>query len=93
MVVTESARGGGAISRGIVRDGETVLRPQGAWTPAVHHHLRRLRHARISVPEPIGIDGEYEILRYIDGKAMWTPGERSYLNPPDIVELGPLLRR
>ena len=55
----------------VVRIGETVRRPAGPWTPAVHALLRHLRAAGFSeAPEPLGLDGDgREVLRYIPGQA------------------------
>lgn len=34
--MTEIPMGGGNVSSGVVRIGDTVRRPAGPWTPAVH---------------------------------------------------------
>lgn len=83
---------GGAIRRGIVRDGDTVLRPAGSWTPAVHDHLRRVGDAGLLVPVPVGVDGDHEVLTYIDGDPVWTPGDRTYIDVGAVADLGRLLR-
>jgi len=83
---------GGAISRGVTRDGEIVRRPAGPWTLAVHSHLRRLTDAGQIVPEPLGVDGEEELLTYIDGTPLWMPGDPQYVDERTIRELGALLR-
>ena len=43
---------------GAVRVGDTVRRPSGPWTPAVHELMAHVRSAGVSaVPRPIGWDG------------------------------------
>jgi hypothetical protein len=42
---TEVPLGGGNMSSGVVRVGDTVRRPAGPWTPAVHALLTHLRDA------------------------------------------------
>lgn len=57
---------------GAVRVGDTVRRPTGPWTPAVHAFLRHLEDAGLDgVPRVLGIDGEgREILTYLPGRAV-----------------------
>ena len=59
--VEEPLRGGN-VSAGVVRVGDTVRRPAGPHTPAVHALLAHLhgvgfRHA----PRPLGIDDGYAV--------------------------------
>jgi hypothetical protein len=50
---------GGNVSVGVVRVGDTVRRPSGPWTPAVHALLRYLGSAGFDgAPEPLGIDAQ-----------------------------------
>jgi len=60
---------GGNVSAGVVRVGDTVRRPAGPWTPAVHELLRYLRSAGFdAAPEPLGLDERgREVLRYVPG--------------------------
>jgi len=46
-----------------------VTRPATAATPTIHSYLRHLRDQGLTseVPEPLGIDGEVETLRYVEG--------------------------
>jgi hypothetical protein len=59
----------------VVRVGDTVRRPAGPWTPAVHDllaHLRAVGYA--GAPEPLGIDDQgREVLRYVEGRVAWPP--------------------
>jgi hypothetical protein len=55
----------------VIVDGNVVRRPAGPWTPTVHALLRHLRSAGIvGVPEPLGIAGGEEQLRFLPG-ASW----------------------
>jgi aminoglycoside phosphotransferase (APT) family kinase protein len=64
---------GGALTAGVVRVGDTVRRPTGAWSPSVHallQHLERVgyRHA----PRFLGEDDRgREILSYAPGRTIW----------------------
>ncbi|MEX1023119.1 MAG: aminoglycoside phosphotransferase family protein [Dehalococcoidia bacterium] len=60
---------------GVVRVGDTVRRPAGPWTPAVHALLAHLHESGFDfAPRPLGIDGAgREILTYIDGDTEMTP--------------------
>jgi hypothetical protein len=61
---------GGRLST-VVRVGNTVRRPTGRWTPAVHSLLRHLENAGYTgAPRALGIDDRgREILSYIPGTA------------------------
>jgi len=51
-------------------DGDTVTRPAQVWTPTVHCFLRHLLATGLSgVPEPLGIDGDIERLRFLPGES------------------------
>lgn len=89
----DEALRGGAIARGIVRDGSLVRRPVGTWTPAVHKHLVRLLDGGLLVPTPVGIDGNEELLTFIAGIPMWSPGSRRYIGDADLHDMGTLLRQ
>lgn len=52
----------------VVRDGDTVLRRAGAWTPTVHRYLEYLAVAGVDwVPRPLAIEGDRERLSYVEG--------------------------
>jgi hypothetical protein len=64
---------------GIVRRGDTVLRPVGSWSPAVHEYLRHLESAGFDgSPRVLGVDGRFEVLSYLGGEVaadpLWQPG-------------------
>jgi Phosphotransferase enzyme family len=63
---------------GVVRVGDTVRRPAGPWTPAVHALLTHLHSAGFgAAPRPLGIDERgREILTFIHGAPAWPDGFR-----------------
>lgn len=53
----------------IWRDGNTVIRPAGPWTPTVHRFLRHLRDQGFSgAPFPIERTQHQEIVSYVEGR-------------------------
>jgi hypothetical protein len=55
-------------ARGVQVHGDLVRRPRHAATATVHSFLRHLRSTGIDgVPEPLGVEGDREVLRFIDG--------------------------
>jgi hypothetical protein len=61
--------------RRIERAGNTVRRPMAFWSPAVHDLLRYLESAGFPAPRLLGVDGEAEVLTWIEGEsgpAGWT---------------------
>ncbi|HYS31580.1 MAG TPA: aminoglycoside phosphotransferase family protein [Streptosporangiaceae bacterium] len=75
---------GGNMSSGVVRIGDTVRRPAGPWTPAVHALLGYLHTVGFhGAPRPLGIDEHgREILTFIPGTVAW-PGNFILLDPDD----------
>src|SRR5487761_980068 len=73
MTGTGVPLGGGNMSSGVVRVGDTVRRPAGPWTPAVHALLTHLHDAGFrGAPRPLGIDGQgREILTFVPGTVAW----------------------
>jgi hypothetical protein len=73
MTGTEIPLAGGNMNSGVVRVGDTVRRPAGAWTPAVHallHHLHAVGFH--GAPRPLGIDDQgREVLTFIPGTVAW----------------------
>jgi Ser/Thr protein kinase RdoA (MazF antagonist) len=58
---------GGNMNR-VVREGDTVLRDAGPWTPTVHRYLRHLALAGVEgIPQPLGIEGDRERLSFLPG--------------------------
>lgn len=64
---------GGNVSAGVVRVGDTVRRPAGPWTPAVHALLAHLHEAGFTAaPRPLGIDEQgREVLTFAPGEVVW----------------------
>lgn len=75
---------GGNASTGVVRVGDTVRRPAGAHTHAVHALLSHLHAVGFEgAPRPLGIDEQgREILTFIPGTVPW-PGRFGLLEPGD----------
>jgi thiamine kinase-like enzyme len=89
--VSETVLAGGDVNV-VVRVGETVRRPVGPWSPAVHALLRHFEAAGFDgAPRFLGIDDEgREVLSYVGGDAALAPAP----SEDDVLrELGHLLRR
>ena len=85
---------GGNVSRDVVRVGDTVRRPAGPWTPAVHALLRHLHEAGFTAsPLPLGVDDQgREVLRFIPGTVPW-PHRFDLLEADDqLARVGTLIR-
>ncbi|MEH7912306.1 aminoglycoside phosphotransferase family protein [Rhizobium laguerreae] len=53
----------------IWQDGNTVIRPSGAWTPTVHRFLRHLgSRGFLGAPDAIEITGDREVVGYVTGR-------------------------
>ena len=86
---------GGNTHESIVRIGETVRRPTGAWTPAVHALLAHLRAAGFgAAPRVLGLDDDgREVLTYVPGDVVW-PGHFDLLErDEELAEVARLIRR
>jgi hypothetical protein len=77
---------GGNASAGVVRVGDTVRRPAGPWTPAVHALLNHLHGAGFrGAPRPLGIDDQgREVLTFIPGEVAW-PDRFALLDSPEAL--------
>jgi hypothetical protein len=89
--VSETVLEGGDLNH-VVRVGDTVRRPQGDWSPAVHALLVHFEAVGFDgAPRFLGVDDENrEILSFVEGDAGLAP------LPPDdnvLLELGSLVRR
>jgi hypothetical protein len=89
--VSERALEGGDVSN-VVRIGDTVRRPTGSWTPAVHALLAHFEAVGFDgAPRVLGIDGEgREILSYVEGEAALPPVPAA---DAVVAELARLVRR
>ncbi len=57
-----------------VREGDTVLRNAGPWTPTVHRYLDYLAVAGVDwAPRPLGIEGGRERLSFVEGDVPLYP--------------------
>ena len=59
----------------VVRDGDSVRRDAGLWTPTVHRLLEHLRgHGVPGVPKPLGVDQDgREIVEFLPGEVPHYP--------------------
>jgi Ser/Thr protein kinase RdoA (MazF antagonist) len=73
VAATEIPLSGGNTSDGVVRVGDTVRRPAGPWTPAVHALLAHLHAAGFDgAPRPLGYDDQgREVLSFVPGPVAW----------------------
>jgi len=86
---------GGNMSSGVVRLGDTVRRPAGPWTPAVHALLAHLHAAGFrGAPRPLGVDEQgREVLSFIPGAVPW-PDPFDLLEPDrQLAQAARLIRR
>jgi hypothetical protein len=86
--MTDEPLQGGRMSPGVARRGETVRRPTGPWSPAVHAYLRHLEKVGFAgAPRLLEVDGDTEVLTYISGEVpsdpQWEPGKGNPL-PAEI---------
>jgi hypothetical protein len=73
MAGSETPLDGGNMNNGVVRVGDTVRRPAGPWTPAVHALLTHLHDVGFrGAPRPLGLDElGREILTFVPGTVPW----------------------
>ncbi|WP_329112241.1 aminoglycoside phosphotransferase family protein [Streptomyces sp. NBC_01353] len=87
----------GATDRGSVTTvrwiGETIRRPVGEWTPAVHALLTHLETVGVTqAPRVLGTDGTDEVLSLLHGEPAFTPWPSALRSTVGISELGRWLR-
>lgn len=79
-------------NRQVIRIGDTVRRPAGYWTPAVHALLNHLEAAGFEgVPRVLGTDSDTEILSFVAGD---TPGQDAadWTDSEMLASIGAFLR-
>lgn len=85
-------KGGTANHGRVMRLGDTVRRPSGPYTGAVHALLRHLeRRGFEGVPKVIGTDGDEEVLGYVHGRAATEPLDPWALTDEALASVGRLL--
>jgi aminoglycoside phosphotransferase (APT) family kinase protein len=94
MSGTEIPLSGGNVSSGVVRVGDTVRRPAGPWTPAVHALLAHLHLAGFhGAPRPLGVDERgREVLTFIPGTVAWPGGFRQLNGDGQLRRAARLIR-
>ena len=84
---------GGRVGQ-IIRNGETIHRPTGPWTPTIHkllHHIRA--HGFLSGPEPLGFDNAgNEVVSFIPGEVSNYPLLKTAVSTKALVSAAQLLR-
>jgi hypothetical protein len=87
--MTERLPGGNM--NAVERDGGTVTRNAGPWTPTLHRYLRCLDRAGVHcIPRPPGIEGATERLSFVGGGVPLNPLLRHVLARPAAVGPGVL---
>ena len=91
----EQPLAGGDVTPGVVRVGDTVRRPTGPHSPAVHAFLKHLEHAGYpAAPRFLGIDGQgREVLSFIEGEVSRSPLPPASLGDRVLHDIGTLLWR
>lgn len=84
---------GGSVNT-VVRIGDTVRRPTGPWTPAIHALLRHLADVKFAyAPRVLGIDEQgREVLTFIDGEPARRPWAEVLRSDVGLVAIGSMLR-
>jgi hypothetical protein len=78
-----------------VRVGDTVRRPVGPWTPAIHALLDHLEAMRFNAaPRAFGLDAEgREVVSYVDGDVVWPDHFELLETDGALAEIARLIRR
>jgi Ser/Thr protein kinase RdoA (MazF antagonist) len=91
---TEEPLAGGIRHAQTVRVGDTVRKPSGVWTPAVHALLNHLIERGFPAPKPLGFDEQRrEILAFIEGQATIWPWPDFFKRSEAVEHVGRTLRR
>ncbi|MFH9297272.1 phosphotransferase enzyme family protein [Streptomyces sp. NPDC017520] len=94
MQYEEEPLPGGNVSDGVVRVGDTVRRPAGPWTPAVHALLTHLHEVGFkAAPRPLGLDDRgREVLTFMPGHVMWPDRFSQLDTAPRLARVAQLIR-
>lgn len=72
--MTEEVLAGGIANPGaVVRVGDTVRRPASRYAPTIHRLLIHLSEAGFTAPRPLELDGEREVMTFIEGDVPIPP--------------------
>lgn len=90
----EEPLSGGNASAGVVRVGDTVRRPAGPWTPAVHALLTHLHEVGFAAaPRPLGIDEQgREVLTFMTGEVVWPDRFALLQTSPGLARVARLIK-
>jgi hypothetical protein len=91
----EISLGGGDVTEGVVRVGDTVRRPMSPSSPSVHALLSHLEAAGFEgAPRVLGVDERgRQILSYVPGRAATRPLQEHAVSDDTLVDLATLVRR
>ena len=94
-VLEEIPLAGGNVSAGVVRVGDTVRRPAGPWTPAVHALLAHLHEAGFhAAPRPLGLDERgREVVEFVPGTTMWPERFAEVGSRAQLARVGRMIRQ
>jgi GNAT superfamily N-acetyltransferase len=95
MEPVEEVLAGGLGNEGrVVRRGDTVRRPAGPWTPAIHRLLRHLESVGFEgAPRVVGLEDDIEILSFIPGAVAVPPFPSWSASTKLLVSVADLQRR
>jgi len=84
---------GGRVGQ-IIRNGETIHRPAGVWTPTIHKLLHYIRaHGFLGGPEPLGFDNAgNEVVSFLPGEVSNYPLSKTAVSTKALVSAARLLR-
>jgi len=93
LPASNSERGGNT-HESIIRVGDTVRRPAGPWTPAVHALLQHLEAAGFdAAPRALGLDDEgREVVTYAAGNVVWPDHFDVLESDGALAEIAQLIR-
>jgi Ser/Thr protein kinase RdoA (MazF antagonist) len=78
----------------IWRDGDTVIRPPGPWTPTVHRFLCHLKNNSFSgAPFPLELTQHQEIVSYVEGRVCEHLSDQIVGSKHMLRSAGKLLRK
>lgn len=86
---------GGNTHAAIVRIGDTVRRPTGAWTPGVHALLQHLERSGFDgAPRLLGLDDQdREVLEFVPGSVIWPDHFALVQTDSALFEVAATIRR